>query len=451
MITRFHHWLFTPRDNAGLAIFRVFFGFLLFCEAFGALATGWVYKVFVKTHLTIPFLGFDWLAEMIHGPVAYLWYGIMALLGIGVMLGYRYKLSLSLYGVMWWAVYLSQKEHYNNHYYLMVVLCFLIVLLPAHRDFSLDSQRKPSIKSQYCPNWCYFVLIALLAIVYFFASINKIYPDWLEAIPIRSWFHAKRNYWLIGPLLVKDWMHWAVSYGGILFDGLIVWALLWKRTRWFAFGINLFFHLFNSWVFQIGIFPYLMIAITVLFFPPERVRNTVNRWFRKKSVPPSAPVPTYPANPWITGALLVFLLLNFGFPLRHHLIEGDVFNTEEGHRMSWRMMLRSKGGTLRFKVKNNVANTVEFTQMDTLLSRSQKRTVATHPDAAYWFIQKLKEHYTERGWTDFSIYAISDVRVNRRERFSQYDENRDLAQVSWSHWKHNDWILEPTKNPEKSP
>ncbi|WP_316930169.1 HTTM domain-containing protein [Leeuwenhoekiella sp. MAR_2009_132] len=31
-------------------------------------------------------------------------------------------------------------------------------------------------------------------------------------------------------------------------------------------------------------------------------------------------------------------------PLRHWIIKDDVLWTEEGHRLSWRMMLRSKGG-----------------------------------------------------------------------------------------------------------
>ncbi len=31
-------------------------------------------------------------------------------------------------------------------------------------------------------------------------------------------------------------------------------------------------------------------------------------------------------------------------PVRHYFIPGNVFWTEEGHRMAWRMMLRNKAG-----------------------------------------------------------------------------------------------------------
>ena len=40
--------LFQPIDNAPLIIFRIFFGFLLAAETFGAILTGWVYRNFIE-------------------------------------------------------------------------------------------------------------------------------------------------------------------------------------------------------------------------------------------------------------------------------------------------------------------------------------------------------------------------------------------------------------------
>lgn len=49
----------------------------------------------------------------------------------------------------------------------------------------------------------------------------------------------------------------------------------------------------------------------------------------------------------VTVALLaVFVAIQIGMPLRHHLDPGDVAWTEEGHRYSWRMKLRSKSGNV---------------------------------------------------------------------------------------------------------
>lgn len=441
MLGRFQQWLFAPKDNSPLVLFRAFFGFLMFAEAFGALATGWVRRTFVETKMTIPFNGFDWLATALHGEIMYLWFGLMAVFGLGIMLGFKYRLSTAAYGIFWTCTYLSQKTHYNNHYFLMVVLCAVMLCIPAHRYFSIDAL-KAKTKSLTCPNWCYFLLIALFGIVYFYASVNKIYPAWLNAKPISIWFSAKTDYWLIGPLLGKEWTAYVVSYGGIFFDGLIIPALLWKRTRMPAFYLNLFFHLFNSAVFQIGVFPYLMIAITVLFFPHEQIRKL---FFRNKPALDLSTLSSYTIRPAVTWVILGFLLLNILMPVRRHLFEGHVLHTEEGHRMSWRMMLRTRSGSIRIKLKDLETNKTEYVDLSEYLNKRQINCVATHPDAFYWFLQKLKEDYVSKGWDldKYEILVRCSVSVNREGHFNQYDPYKDMKDVEWSFFSHDDWILYP--------
>lgn len=441
MLGRFQHWLFKPQDNSPLVLFRVFFGFLMFMEAIGALLTGWVRRSFVETKMTIPFNGFDWMATLLHGEIMYVWYALMSVFGIGVMLGFKYKWSVGAYGLFWTCTYLMQKTHYNNHYFLMVILCAVMLILPAHKYFSLDA-RDPSKRKMSCPNWCYFLLIGLFWIVYTYASVNKIYPAWLEAKPIAIWFGSKTDYWLVGPLLGKDWMPYLISYGGILFDGLIIPALLWKRTRKLAFWLNIPFHLFNSAVFQIGIFPYLMIAITVLFFPPEDIRTL---FFRKKPSLQDARPEVYRIRPALTALLLGFLLLNVLMPLRRHLFEGHVLHTEEGHRMSWRMMLRTRSGNIRVKWKHKETSKTTYIDLKDYLSSRQIRCVATHPDAFYWLLQKIKKDYTERGWDldQYKLLVRCTVSVNREAYFDQYDPLADMKNVEWHFFSHDDWILYP--------
>ena len=77
---------------------------------------------------------------------------------------------------------------------------------------------------------------------------------------------SKADYFLIGGLLQERWVHFFITYTGILFDLLIVPLLLIKRTRKWAFFASIFFHLFNSFVFQIGIFPYMSLAFSLFFF-----------------------------------------------------------------------------------------------------------------------------------------------------------------------------------------
>ena len=96
------------------------------------------------------------------------------------------------------------------------------------------------------PQWCSYLLILQMWIVYTYGSIAKLYPDWLNAHVIDVMMQAKKHYWLIGDLLQQNFMHYFLAYGGILFDGLVIPLLLYKPTRRITFFVAIFFHLFNS-------------------------------------------------------------------------------------------------------------------------------------------------------------------------------------------------------------
>jgi len=46
----------------------------------------------------------------------------------------------------------------------------------------------------------------------------------------------------------------------------------------------------------------------------------------------------------------MYLLIQILLPLRPLFYTGNVFWTEEGYRMSWKMMLRHKTGKIHFKI-----------------------------------------------------------------------------------------------------
>jgi vitamin K-dependent gamma-carboxylase len=370
-------------DITPLALFRIAFGFLIALEAIGAIFTGWVHKNLIDPDFTFSFIGFEWL-QPLPGAGMYIYYSVMGIFGLFVMLGFYYRLSISLYTILWTGTYLMQKTSYNNHYYLLILICFLMMLVPAHRALSLDAKRKPEIKSQTIPRWSLLIFILQLWIVYTFAGLNKIYPDWLCCSPIDSWFQGKSDFWLIGGLLSHPWSACIVAYGGIIFDLLIVPLLLIKRTRMWAFGISIFFHLFNSAIFHIGIFPYMMIAMSVFFFPPESVRA----FFLRNSI--DSNVKEY-AKGSLNKALLYLLAIYFVFqlwlPMRHWFYDSNVFWSEEGHRMAWRMMLRSKGGYVEFNVVNNKTGDKFLLFPDEHLASKQARRIAIRPDMIWQFVQ----------------------------------------------------------------
>ncbi len=282
-----------------------------------------------------------------------------------------------------------------------------------------------------------WLIVLQLFIVYTYASVAKWYQDWFDFTIIEILMKGRSHYPIIGDLLQLEPVHKIIGISGIVFDLLVVPALLWKPTRNFAFICSIFFHLFNSIVFQIGIFPYLSLAFIVFFYPTE----TIRRIFLPKKTPFSnneIVKPSYARPLIIVGGL--YFLIQLVLPLRHHWIPGDVLWTEEGHRLSWRMMLRSRTGQVALTVVNKETNDKHLVDLRKYLTPKQRKKVAAYPDCIWQFAQYLKETYAKQG-KDIAVYADSRVRVNRHPLASLVDPKVDLAQEEWDPWRHHHWIM----------
>lgn len=436
---------FEPVNNAPLVFFRVAFGLLIMLEGIGAIFTGWVYQNTIQPEFTIPFMDFSWL-QPLPGYGMYVWFFVMGMAGLFVMIGYHYRLAVLFYLILWAGIYFMQKTSYNNHYYLLVLLLLFMLLLPAHRRFSVDARRNPEAFSYVCPHWCIGIFIVKMAIVYFYAGINKIYPDWLESTTVSLFFSGKEDFWLIGPLLAHEGFQQMVAWGGILFDLLIVPLMLFRSTRLLGLAMLLFFHIFNSAVFHIGIFPYMMIAMAVFFYPP----NQIDRWFFKGYGTESLRNNTPSASSWSLQAknlLLIAFALYFVWqavlPLRHHFFDSEVNWSEEGHRLSWRMMLRSKSGFGDFYIKdrNDEEARLQYTDFQERLTPKQNRRVAVRPDMTWQVAQRIHEHYKQEEDREVAVYFDGKARLNDRDHQPLIDPDTDLAAVEWHRFKSKDWIL----------
>ena len=431
-----HRFLFKHIDNSALIVFRILFGALIFLESIGAIFTGWLKRTLIEPQFTFNFIGFDWL-QPLPGNWMYVYYALMGLFSLFVMVGYKYRLSMLSFAVMWSATYLMQKSSYNNHYYFLMLLSGIMVCLPANQYASVDVKLNPKIKSISMPNWCRWVFIIQLFILYSYASIAKMYPDWLDISVPELLMKSKKNYVLVGDMLQEKWVHYGIAYGGILFDGLIIPLLLWKPTRKVAFFASIFFHLFNSFIFQVGIFPYLSLAFAVFFFEPKVIQKL---FLKRKPLYSEDHVITPKYATTFKTVFVIYFIIQIALPLRHHLIKDDVLWTEEGHRLSWRMMLRSKNGNTTFRVVNKAKNSVIKIKLENYLTKKQIRSVSSKPDVMWQFAQRLKKIYAKKN-IDIEVYVTAFISVNGKPRQQLIDPEVDLASVQWNHFKHHDWIL----------
>ncbi|NKI30816.1 HTTM domain-containing protein [Croceivirga thetidis] len=436
----FNDFLYRKIDNAQLIAFRVFYGILVCCEAFGAIATGWVRKTFIEPQFTFSFIGFEWL-QPLPGDGMYYYFVLMGLCGILITVGYKYRYAAFGFAVLWSGVYLMQKTSYNNHYYLLMLLAYIMGFLPANRNHSLDAKFNPSIKTDYMYNYVRWIIIVHLFIVYTYASVAKLYADWFDSSFIEVLMKGKKDYFLIGEFLQEAWVHKAIGVFGIAFDLLVVPALLWKPTRRIAFALSIFFHLFNSYVFRIGIFPYLSLAFCVFFFETKTIRKL---FFKKplEEATANSPIFNLKASKILVAVFIGYFFIQILLPLRHHIIPGNVVWTEEGHRLSWRMMLRSRSGYSNFRVVNKETKQVTHIDLDDYLTKKQRRRIGSYPDFIWTFAQRLKKEYKAKG-EDVQIFVTGKAKVNQGEYYPLIDPKVDMAEAKWNHFRRNEWILIP--------
>ena len=277
-------------------------------------------------------------------------------------------------------------------------------------------------------------------------------------MPLKLWMKAKGDLFLIGPIVEQEWVAWLMAWGGFLLDFTIAFFLLSKRTRKGAFVFVVLFHLSNHLIFNIGIFPYLSVAITALFFGPRwprqfvayleqkwaRVQRWSTQWQSRMETIPPTPTGFWQGSPrWrpvLLSSFVLLILIHSFLPLRHWLFPGDVAWTADGHRYAWRMMLRSKRGRGHFIIKNLQTGEEERIRPKTELLPKQARKLWTHPDMILQYAHHLRDRELAQG-NEVAVFAHIRVKLNDGMYHPYVDSERDLAQVEWSYFRSSDWLL----------
>ncbi|MFP9097870.1 HTTM domain-containing protein [Flavobacterium sp. RHBU_24] len=439
-------YLYRQIDNAPLVVFRIFFGFLLACETIGAIITGWVRDNFIEPSFTFSHIGMDWL-QPLPGMGMYIWFVVMGILGLMVMAGYKYRFSIIAFTVLWAGVYFMQKTSYNNHYYLLLLIALIMCFLPANRFASVDVKLNPAIKRYNMPAWCSLIMIAQVSIVYLFASVAKFYPGWLNGTFVYGLLDQSVTINGFRNVIVTRPFALFIAYAGIAFDLLVVPLMLFKRTRTLAFIASIIFHIFNSITLQIGIFPFFALSFAVFLYPPETIRSLFLQRKPRVIIAPSA---TFEGQTLMRYFFIPYLIVQLALPLRHYFIKGDVLWTEEGHRLSWRMMLRTRNGHTQFNIIDKKTGNPVYYSPDREMTAKQQNVMVTRPDMIWQTAQRIKKYFATQG-KDVAVYADSHISINHGPYRTLINPETDLATAKWDYFFHNEWILlyDTNNNPVK--
>lgn len=434
-----------PVSIAPLVFLRIAFGAVMFFSMIRFILNGWIEELYILPKFYFPYHGFEWVKPL-GATGMYTVFGIMAVSSLLVMIGLFYRVSIITFFISFTYVELIDKTNYLNHYYFVSIISFLLILVPAHRSFSIDIIRKPSLKITSIPGWIVGIFKLQMIIVYLYAGIAKLNYDWLiQALPLKIWLPAHADMPVIGSLLDELWVAYFFSWFGAIYDLTIPFFLLFRKTRGIAYIFVIIFHLATALLFQIGMFPYIMIVMTLIFFSEEFHDKSLSRLkVIFKSDKQQDQSFSYSISVVKRRILLLVLslyfLLQVLIPFRFLLYPGKLFWTEQGYRFSWRVMLMEKGGTAFFYVKDpETSKQCEVTNCD-YLTPNQEKMMATQPDMILQFTHFLKEEYKKKGIKDPVINVESYVTLNGSGSRPFIDSSIDLSKEQES-FLPKPWIL----------
>jgi hypothetical protein len=231
----------------------------------------------------------------------------------------------------------------------------------------------------------------------------------------------------------------------VVYDLFIVAFLLNRTTRPLAFFAVLVFHIATAIFFPgIGMFPYVMIANSLIFFSGdfhERLLSTLPYYARSRSSAfTGRPAYRFSKPRLLHGAIWIYVGIQLLLPLRFLLYPGHLFWHEEGYRFSWRVMLMEKSGAAYFTVldrstqKRIEINNAEF------LTPLQEKMMSTQPDMILKYAHFLEKTFKQRGLGQPEVYAEIYVSLNGQRSRPFIDSTVNLARQPLS-WGHYPWVL----------
>lgn len=436
----------TYSQAATLAFFRLAFGLMMLLSLIRFASYGWIEKFYIKPIFHFTYYGFEWVKPI--GNYTYLLFIICGIAAFFVALGYKYKVAIVTFFLSFTYIELMDKTTYLNHYYFISIISFVLIFLPANCYFSIDAYKNPEKVFQKIPSWNIDVLKLLLGIVYFYAGLAKINSDWLlEAMPLKIWLPNNSNLPVIGSLLNENWVHYTFSWTGMVYDLTIPFLLLYKRTRIFAFVLVVVFHVLTKILFPIGVFPYVMIVSSLLFFDPnfhKKCLAIIGKWFSislsvfengKGKIQNLNTI--YKTKIIVMGCFIFFQLL---FPFRYLLYKDELFWTEEGFRFSWRVMLMEKAGYTQFIVTDPKTQKTIRVNNSLFLSTFQEKQMSFQPDFILEYAHFLHDYYQNTGIENPEVRVGSYVALNGRLSQKYIDPKINLTNENES-FSHKTWIL----------
>lgn len=276
-LTRLRNLLAARVDARPVALVRIVIGAALLVRLVDGVRI--LFALTLRTTLLTPYVA--WAPAPTRSLVVMLLVA-WGIAGLCFMIGYRTRLAAVVLVVSLSTVLMLDEQSYSNHVYLLAIVVALLGLADAGARYSVDSLgREPRVEREPATvqAWPIFLLNVQVTIVYLFAALNKLTPEFASGILLAHFLPWKQGVALVG-LLPMIGIAMVLSVSTILIE-LVLAVWLWiPSRRGEAFVLGFFLHIgmvafISAQVrLQLGIFAVEMWALYLLFLkakPGSRV------------------------------------------------------------------------------------------------------------------------------------------------------------------------------------
>jgi hypothetical protein len=432
-----------PISAQSLAVVRVLFGAILLWDCYRYVSADRIRRYYVDVEMTFPYFGLDFIQPLPEPLIHWVWW-LVGLSSFLVMIGLFYRVAIVTFILTFGYFFLLDRTQYLNHNYMVLLYACLLALAPAHRMWSVDARLRPALASRMIPCWPVAAIRLQTEIILIYAGIVKITDDWLRGEPLRMWTNDAIGRVWIAPIFQWDWVVMAAAIGTIVLHVFGAPLLMWRRTRIWIFLIYCAFHVSNSIFFNIGIFPWLTIAVTTIFFAPNWPELIAVRLFGGQ-VAAVSPLRQALGFARISVALLALLALWFAvqlaLPMRQVLFPTAVGWTGDGHRFSWRMRIYDRRAKGSFIVETADGRGNWTVDPDDYLTDRQAEAVLTRPDLIHAFARRIDALWQQDGHGDVIVRAQIEKSLNGRPWQIYVDPSVDLSAVPFNWFAPDPWVL----------
>lgn len=414
-------YLNKPESGLMLGLFRLAFGLIMFYHIYLHWTRIETYKI--SDHLRFPYPELDWVPLFSYeGLLIVFFVGLIS--AVLFTIGFLYRYSAVLLFTTYSYLFSLDALYYNNHYYLLALISFLMIFCDADARLSLIKERSK------VPSWNYLILQLQICIVFFYGGLSKINKDWLGG-------------YTLGGEEFTFFQNLFLGWGGMLFDLLIPFLLLYRRSRWMAIGLVLLFNISNHFLFDdIAGYPLLASLSMLLFLEGSNKLERVLGLFAKA---PKLELPIK-LNSGLKFTLAVYFVLQLAYPLRHLVIPGHPEWTGQGHYFAWRMKSYQKQVKLDVFAYDRETKTRRY-RLKTGLDDYQIQRIGGMPHMILTFGNHMRSKLEKMDGKDENLGISVDYRasLNKLPEVLAIDPNIDLTQIQFNTWRKNQWIQSKPK------